>query len=53
MRIVGFKNAQGLRLGVVEGEEVIDLQAVDADLPADLGAVLRKTNGDLKHRATD
>jgi hypothetical protein len=29
MRIVGFKAAQGLRLGVVEGEEVIDLQAVD------------------------
>jgi len=47
MRIVGFKNGQGLRLGIVEGEEVIDLQAVDANLPADLGAILRKTNGDL------
>jgi 2-keto-4-pentenoate hydratase/2-oxohepta-3-ene-1,7-dioic acid hydratase in catechol pathway len=49
MRIVGFKSGQGLRLGVVEGEEVIDLQAVDASLPADLGAILRKSNGDLKH----
>ena len=49
MRIVGFKNAQGLRLGVVEGEEVIDLQAVDPGLPADLGAILRKSEGDLKH----
>ena len=47
MRIVGFKNSQGLRLGVVEGDQVIDLQAVDANLPADLGAILRKTNGDL------
>ena len=49
MRIVGFKAAQGLRLGVVEGEEVIDLQAVDPGLPADLGAILRQSNGDLKH----
>ena len=49
MRIVGFKTAQGLRLGVVEGEEVIDLQAVDPGLPADLGAILRKSDGDLKH----
>ena len=49
MRIVGFKAAQGLRLGVVEGNEVIDLQAVDPGLPADLGAILRKSDGDLKH----
>ena len=48
MRIVGFKGGQGLRLGIVEGGEVIDLQAVDPNLPADLGAILRKTNGDLK-----
>ncbi len=47
MRIVGFKNGQGLRLGVVEGDQVIDLQAADASLPADLAAILRKTNGDL------
>ncbi len=48
MRIVGFKDTQGLRLGIVEGDQVIDLQAVDAGLPADLGAILRRTNGDLK-----
>lgn len=47
MRIVGFKNGQGLRLGVVEGDQVIDLQAADASLPADLAAILRQTNGDL------
>jgi acylpyruvate hydrolase len=46
MKIVGF-DANGLRLGVVEGDCVIDLQAVDASLPADLGEVLRRGNGDL------
>lgn len=49
MRIVGFKNGQGLRLGVVEGDQVIDLQAADPNLPADLAAILRKSNGDLSH----
>jgi len=47
MKIVGFE-AAGLRLGVVEGDQVIDLQAVEANLPTDLGAVLAKTGGDLK-----
>ena len=47
MKIVGFE-ANGLHLGVVEGENVIDLQAVDAGLPGDLGEVLRRSNGDLK-----
>jgi acylpyruvate hydrolase len=37
-----------LRLGVVEGDQVIDLQAVDAQVPVDLGAVLAASNGDLK-----
>jgi 2-keto-4-pentenoate hydratase/2-oxohepta-3-ene-1,7-dioic acid hydratase in catechol pathway len=37
-----------LRLGVVDGDQVIDLQAVDAKVPADLGAVLAANNGDLK-----
>ncbi len=40
MKIVGFKSNEGLRLGVVEGDQVIDLQAVDADFPADLKDVL-------------
>jgi acylpyruvate hydrolase len=47
MKIVGFVANGALRLGVVEGEEVIDLQAVDAGIPADLGEVLRRHDGDL------
>jgi 2-keto-4-pentenoate hydratase/2-oxohepta-3-ene-1,7-dioic acid hydratase in catechol pathway len=47
MRIVGFEANGGLHLGVVEGEEVIDLQAVDGSIPGDLGEVLRRGNGDL------
>src|SRR5262249_15126466 len=34
MKIVGFETNEGLRLGVVEGDNVIDLQAVDATPPA-------------------
>jgi len=48
MKIVGFETSGGLRLGVVEGDHVVDLQAVDASVPADLGEVLRRSNGDLK-----
>jgi 2-keto-4-pentenoate hydratase/2-oxohepta-3-ene-1,7-dioic acid hydratase in catechol pathway len=48
MKIVGFEANNGLRLGVVEGDAVIDLQAVDASVPADLGEFLRRSNGDLK-----
>jgi 2-keto-4-pentenoate hydratase/2-oxohepta-3-ene-1,7-dioic acid hydratase in catechol pathway len=47
MKIVGFE-ASGLHLGVVEGDNVIDLQAVDPNLPTDFGEVLRRNNGDLK-----
>jgi 2-keto-4-pentenoate hydratase/2-oxohepta-3-ene-1,7-dioic acid hydratase in catechol pathway len=48
MKIVGFESGNGPRLGVVEGDSVVDLQAVDANVPADLGEVLRRGNGDLK-----
>jgi len=48
MKIVAFEGSNGVRLGVVEGDNVIDLQAVDAGLPTDLGEVLRRNNGDLK-----
>jgi 2-keto-4-pentenoate hydratase/2-oxohepta-3-ene-1,7-dioic acid hydratase in catechol pathway len=48
MKFVGFEGNNGLRLGVVEGDAVIDLQAVDANVPTDLGEALRKNNGDLK-----
>jgi 2-keto-4-pentenoate hydratase/2-oxohepta-3-ene-1,7-dioic acid hydratase in catechol pathway len=47
MKIVGFVANGGLRLGVVEGDQVIDLQAVDGNIPADLGEVLRRHGGDL------
>jgi len=47
MKIVGFHGNDGLHLGVVEGEHVIDLQAVDAKVPSDLGALLAGTNGDF------
>ena len=47
MRIVGFRSDKGLRLGIVENDEVIDLQAVDPGLPNDLGVVLRRFDGDL------
>jgi len=48
MKIVGFTTDAGPRLGVVEGDQVVDLQAVDARLPNDLAAVLKQYNGDLK-----
>ena len=48
MKIVGFHEATSLRLGVVEGDNVIDLQAVDPGAPTDLGEVLRRCNGDLE-----
>ncbi|MEJ0074822.1 MAG: hypothetical protein WDO17_05160 [Alphaproteobacteria bacterium] len=37
-----------MRLGIVEGDQVIDLQAADPKVPADLGAALAANNGDLK-----
>lgn len=48
MKIVSFEGQSGTRLGVVEGEEVIDLAAVDSSVPGDLGEWLRRHNGDLK-----
>lgn len=48
MKIVGFELNNGLRLGVIEGDQVIDLQTVDARLPADLAKILSVNNGDLK-----
>jgi acylpyruvate hydrolase len=48
MKIVGFTTDAGLRLGVVEGDQVVDLQAADQSVPNDLAAVLARHNGDLK-----
>ena len=55
MKIVGFEVNGAARLGVVEGDQVIDVQAVDAAAPADLGDWLRRGDvaalGDLARRA--
>jgi len=46
MKIVAFEGQGGTRLGIVEGDQVIDLNAADGNLPADLGEILAKNNGD-------
>jgi 2-keto-4-pentenoate hydratase/2-oxohepta-3-ene-1,7-dioic acid hydratase in catechol pathway len=48
MKIVGFQANEGLRLGVVEGDNVIDLQAADARVPTNLADILAAHNGDLR-----
>ncbi|MFN3657265.1 MAG: fumarylacetoacetate hydrolase family protein [Pseudolabrys sp.] len=48
MKIVGFQTNNGVRLGVVEGDSVVDLTAVDASVPDDLGEWLRANDGELK-----
>jgi len=48
MKVVGFEADGGLRLGIVEGDQVVDLQAADAKVPANLAEVLAANNGDLK-----
>jgi 2-keto-4-pentenoate hydratase/2-oxohepta-3-ene-1,7-dioic acid hydratase in catechol pathway len=47
MKIVGFEAEGAVRLGVVEGDTVIDLQAADERAPNDLGEWLRGGDGDL------
>jgi 2-keto-4-pentenoate hydratase/2-oxohepta-3-ene-1,7-dioic acid hydratase in catechol pathway len=47
MKIVGFEANNSVRLGVVDGDSLVDLQAVDANVPGDLAEVLRRSNGDL------
>jgi 2-keto-4-pentenoate hydratase/2-oxohepta-3-ene-1,7-dioic acid hydratase in catechol pathway len=51
MKIVSFEANNGVRLGVVEGDTVIDIQAVDAKVPDDLGEFLRANNGDIQSLA--
>src|SRR5438270_10148942 len=48
MKIVGFEAEGALRLGIVEGDQVIDLQAADPKVPTDLGTALAANDGDLK-----
>lgn len=47
MKLVGFESGNSLRLGLVQEDVVIDLQAVDPTVPADLATILKSTNGDL------
>jgi 2-keto-4-pentenoate hydratase/2-oxohepta-3-ene-1,7-dioic acid hydratase in catechol pathway len=52
MKIVAFEANNGAHqnahLGVIENDQVIDLQAADGNAPSDLGEWLRRGNGDLK-----
>jgi acylpyruvate hydrolase len=48
MKIVAFEGQGGPRFGIVEGDQVVDLQAVEPKVPNDLGEALAKTNGDTK-----
>jgi acylpyruvate hydrolase len=48
MKIVAFEGQGGPRVGVVEGDQVVDLQAAEPKVPNDLGEYLAKTNGDTK-----
>ncbi len=48
MKVVGFEADGGLRLGIVDGDQVIDLQATDPKVPVNLADVLAANNGDLK-----
>jgi 2-keto-4-pentenoate hydratase/2-oxohepta-3-ene-1,7-dioic acid hydratase in catechol pathway len=47
MKIVSFEDS-GPHLGVVEGDNVTDLQAAESSAPTGLGDWLRRSNGDLK-----
>ena len=46
MKIVAFEGQGGPRLGVVDGDQVVDLQAADPRVPRDLGEWLAKNNGE-------
>jgi 2-keto-4-pentenoate hydratase/2-oxohepta-3-ene-1,7-dioic acid hydratase in catechol pathway len=48
MKIVGFEADGGSRIGVVEGDQVIDVSAVDPKTPTDLRDYLMAHNGDMK-----
>ena len=46
MKIVAFEAQGGPRIGIVEDDQVVDLQAAEPRVPNDLGAWFAKTNGD-------
>jgi len=47
MKIVAFRADRSRRIGVVDGDSVIDIQKVDENAPHDLGVWLRRNKGDL------
>jgi len=47
MKIVGFEAEGSVRVGVVDGDSVVDIQAADAKAVGDLGEWLRRGDGDL------
>jgi 2-keto-4-pentenoate hydratase/2-oxohepta-3-ene-1,7-dioic acid hydratase in catechol pathway len=47
MKIVGFESGNEPRLGPIEGDQVVDLNAVDGRLSHDLGTALRGSDGNL------
>jgi 2-keto-4-pentenoate hydratase/2-oxohepta-3-ene-1,7-dioic acid hydratase in catechol pathway len=51
MKIVGFEVEGSPRVGVVEGDQVVDLTAADSRVPGNLADILRIHNGDLKAAA--
>ena len=48
MKIVAFEGQGGARLGIVEGDQVVDLNAADASVPTDLGEWLARNNGETR-----
>jgi 2-keto-4-pentenoate hydratase/2-oxohepta-3-ene-1,7-dioic acid hydratase in catechol pathway len=48
MKVVGFELNKELRLGVVDGDQVIDLKVADEKAPGDLREWLARHDGDLK-----
>ncbi len=48
MKIIAFEGQDGPRLGIVEGDTVVDLNAVDSAVPTDLGEWLKRHYGDTK-----
>jgi 2-keto-4-pentenoate hydratase/2-oxohepta-3-ene-1,7-dioic acid hydratase in catechol pathway len=53
MKIVAFELKGQLRLGLIESDEVVDLQAVDASIPSDLGELLRRSDLSILAAAAD
>jgi acylpyruvate hydrolase len=47
MKITGFETENDLRLGVIRGDTVVDLQAVDPRIPTDLALWLDAYEGEL------